>query len=458
MAFYFLNLIFNYLIFFKKIRKINKKSLFLLNFSKYSLKIEFLILIYIKKIIIKFTFLTIDQKNNIIYNEHMNINTNEQEYTPKQSEINGVLLEHIKLSRQIILEKVLKANLSKSEKNQVVAYLDNLKFFPLSNNYRRAAAFYDIHGDSGNYIPNSIYLKEDLGEKQFPVLNHEMFHAASSAFSEYSGFLQTKELANPNQNEDEAVFSVFTKGLPKTKTVMINRGITEAMTTMYSDAVYNLNGSYQFPAKVLSVLCDGLDENEIFTFYIKADLKGLENAIARKYGLENTSLVHEIFGLFDSFADSTETKNKTIFVNRQRCVAGVGANIAKKYAQILTQKAIKEGLTSPNVVYETAISNLELDQNFNNYFAYARDESGEKIDLTQNKELANDLIDLRLELKENLKNQIQNDFMSKVDVNSISFDNPISFNDQKIVESFAAAVLMVQSCAVPVKTNAASKE
>ena len=59
MAFYFLNLIFNYLIFFKKIRKINKKSLFLLNFSKYSLKIEFLILIYIKKIIIKFTFLTI---------------------------------------------------------------------------------------------------------------------------------------------------------------------------------------------------------------------------------------------------------------------------------------------------------------------------------------------------------------------------------------------------------------
>ncbi len=47
MAFYFLNLIFNYLIFFKKIRKINKKSLFLLNFSKYSLKIEFLILIYI---------------------------------------------------------------------------------------------------------------------------------------------------------------------------------------------------------------------------------------------------------------------------------------------------------------------------------------------------------------------------------------------------------------------------
>lgn len=38
MAFYFLNLIFNYLIFFKKIRKINKKSLFLLNFSKYSLK------------------------------------------------------------------------------------------------------------------------------------------------------------------------------------------------------------------------------------------------------------------------------------------------------------------------------------------------------------------------------------------------------------------------------------
>ena len=78
MAFYFLNLIFNYLIFFKKIRKINKKSLFLLNFSKYSLKIEFLILIYIKKIIIKFTFLTIDQKNNIIYNEHMNINTNEQ--------------------------------------------------------------------------------------------------------------------------------------------------------------------------------------------------------------------------------------------------------------------------------------------------------------------------------------------------------------------------------------------
>ena len=342
----------------------------------------------------------------------MNINTNEQEYTPKQSEINGVLLEHIKLSRQIILEKVLKANLSKSEKNQVVAYLDNLKFFPLSNNYRRAAAFYDIHGDSGNYIPNSIYLKEDLGEKQFPVLNHEMFHAASSAFSEYSGFLQTKELANPNQNEDEAVFSVFTKGLPKTKTVMINRGITEAMTTMYSDAVYNLNGSYQFPAKVLSVLCDGLDENEIFTFYIKADLKGLENAIARKYGLENTSLVHEIFGLFDSFADSTETKNKTIFVNRQRCVAGVGANIAKKYAQILTQ----------------------------------------------NKELANDLIDLRLELKENLKNQIQNDFMSKVDVNLISFDSPISFNDQKIVESFAAAALMVQSCAVPVKTNAASKE
>ena len=72
--------------------------------------------------------------------------------------------------------------------------------------------------------------------------------------------------------------------------------------------------------------------------------------------------------------------------------------------------------------------------------------------------MANDLIDLRLELKENLKNQIQNDFMSKVDVNSISFDNPISFNDQKIVESFAAAVLMVQSCAVPVKTNAASKE
>ena len=50
----------------------------------------------------------------------MNINTNEQEYTPKQSEINGVLLEHIKLSRQIILEKVLKANLSKSEKNQVI--------------------------------------------------------------------------------------------------------------------------------------------------------------------------------------------------------------------------------------------------------------------------------------------------------------------------------------------------
>lgn len=390
------------------------------------------------------------------YNTHMNINADSQNFKPKQSEINGILLEDIRASRQIILEKVLKANLSESEKNQVIAYLDNLKYFSLNNNYRRAAAFYDILGDSENYIPNSIYLKEDLGEKQFPVLNHEMFHAASSAFSTYSGFLQKKEITYPNQNE--SVFSVFTKGLPKTKTVMINRGITEAMTTMYSDAIYNLNGSYQFPAKVLSVLCEGLDENEIFAYYLKADLNGLENAISKKYGLEDTSLVHEIFGLFDSFADSTEANNKTIFVNRQRCVAGVGANIAKKYAQILTQKAIKEGLTSPNVVYETVISNLELDQNFNNYFAYARDENGEKIDLSKNKEVASDLIDLRLELKDDLKTQIQDDFISKVDVNLISFDSPISFNDQKIVESFASAAILVNACAVPFKTNVASKE
>lgn len=386
----------------------------------------------------------------------MNINADSQNFKPNQSEINGILLEDIRASRQIILEKVLKANLSENEKNQVIAYLDNLKYFSLNNNYRRAAAFYDILGDSENYIPNSIYLKEDLGEKQFPVLNHEMFHSASSAFSTYSGFLQKKEITNPNQNE--SVFSVFTKGLPKTKTVMINRGITEAMTTMYSDAIYNLNGSYQFPAKVLSVLCEGLDENEIFAYYLKADLNGLENAISKKYGLEDTSLVHEIFGLFDSFADSTEANNKTIFVNRQRCVAGVGANIAKKYAQILTQKAIKEGLTSPNVVYETVISNLELDQNFNNYFAYARDENGEKIDLSKNKEVASDLIDLRLELKDDLKTQIQDDFISKVDVNLISFDSPISFNDQKIVESFASAAILVNACAVPFKTNVASKE
>lgn len=392
----------------------------------------------------------------------MNINADSQNFKPKQSEINGGLLEDIRASRQIIVEKVLKANLTESEKIQVIAYLDNLKYFLLNNNFRRAAAFYDVLGDSENFISNSIYLKDNLGEKQFPVLNHEMFHAASSAFSIYSGFLQKKEKINLNQDEKddeiESVFSIFKKGLPKAKYVMINRGITEAMTTMYSDAVYNLNGSYQFPAKVLSVLCDGLDENEIFAYYLKADLDGLENAISKKYGLEDTSLVHEIFELFDSFADSTETNNRTIFVNRQRCVAGVGANIAKKYAQILTQKAIKEGITSPNVVYETAISNLELDRNFNNYFAYARDENGEKIDLTQNKELANDLIDLRLELKQDLKNQIQDDFTSKVDVNLISFDSPISFNDQKIVESFASAAILINACAVPVKTNAASKE
>lgn len=391
----------------------------------------------------------------------MNIDADSKNFTPKQSEINGTLLEDIRASRQVIVEKVLKANLSENEKKQIIVYLDNLKFFSLSNNNRRAAAFYDILGDSENYVPNSIYLKENLGEKQFAVLNHEMFHAASSAFSLYSGFLEKKEINEPAKTQAgqrQSDISIFTKVLPKSKFVMVNRGITEAMTTMYSDAIYDLKGSYQFPAKVLSVLCSGIDENEVFAYYLKSNLNGLETAIAKKYGLENTSCVHELFELFDSFADSTATKNETIFVNRQKCVAGVGVNIAKKYAQILTQKAIKEGLKSPNVVYDAVVSNLELDQNFNNYFAYARDEHGEKIDLNENKKFINDLIDLRLELKENLKIQIQNDFMNKVDSRSISFDSPLSFNDQKIVESFASAALMVQACAIPLKSNTALNE
>ena len=84
------------------------------------------------------------------YNIHMNIDADSKNFTPKQSEINGTLLEDIRASRQVIVEKVLKANLSENEKKQIIVYLDNLKFFSLSNNNRRAAAFYDILGDSEN--------------------------------------------------------------------------------------------------------------------------------------------------------------------------------------------------------------------------------------------------------------------------------------------------------------------
>lgn len=288
------------------------------------------------------------------------------DFIPNVFPISDSFRDEIRDARKFVLEQVLETSLTEIEKQKIIERINGVKYFVNNESEDSFAGLYDSDGSYSNKGENAIFLSQNIGDKHFVTLVHEMFHAASSTFKKYGFMGQADE----------------------TKTKFNNRGITEAATAMFSNLALGEVDAYYFPAYVLKVLCLKLGKEKTLAYYLKGDLEGLKTAISNKYGHKNTEIVDEIFECFNAFSDLTKREErKTVFVNQQKCVQGVAGKVLELYGKLITPTLIKNGEVNPFLAYDVALEDLNFDSVLNNYFRFAKDAEGEKIRIFEEENL-----------------------------------------------------------------------
>lgn len=343
----------------------------------------------------------LDGKGNMGYN----INMEEQDilnFKPNVETKAEFFAKKVKTAWEYVARTILQSDLSDAEKQQVIKYIQSTKYI-LHGGLNGGSGAFDPTGESFDKVVNAVYLSEEVkggvspyltiekeddpyldcikriaNDKPSICLVHETFHAASSAISKH-GFMIKVE-----GEEDK----------------FLNRGITEAATTMFSNLAFGQVNAYHFPAYVLKVMCLRLGYEKAMAFYLRGDLQGLKEAISNEYGHSTTKIVDEMFNLFDEFSElSLKNGEKTIMINRQEDVQTAAGKILELYGCLISPELVNEGVVNPEMIVERAIEDLNFVEEVNKYYKFARDEEGNKIYILTSEEDIEDEIEKKAFLR-----------------------------------------------------------
>lgn len=303
-------------------------------------------------------------------------------FKPNVETVAEFFAKKVKIAWDYVARTVLQSDLSDVEKQHVINYIQETTYI-LHSSLNGGSGAFDPTGESFKEVVNAVYLSEKVkssvspyfiiekeddpyldcvkriaSDKPTVCLVHETFHAASSALSKH-GFMIKVE---GKENE------------------FLNRGITEAATTMFSDLAFGQVNAYHFPAYVLKVMCLKLGFEKTLGFYLRGDLKGFKEAISNAYCQNNTKIIDEMFNLFDEFSEtSLKDSEKTILINRQEDVQIVAGKILELYGCLITQELVNEGVVNPELIVGRAIEDLNFVEELNKYYKFAKDEEGKRI-------------------------------------------------------------------------------
>lgn len=198
----------------------------------------------------------------------------------------------------ILYNNINDLKIEKIYMNEFLEHIKNIIF-------KRGTKDFDVAGY--NVFSNRIRIEEEYVDIDMP---HELFHMASSVYDKeknilYTGFVQTIIKDNINIGDG------------------INEGYTEWMVAKYYDeSILSDSTSYKYLCNVAKNLDEIVGKNQMEKLYLKANLKGLIEELAKYSSYDN--VMHFISAtdyLYHNLNESRKSKQeKEIIINELKFI------------------------------------------------------------------------------------------------------------------------------------------